>query len=376
MSVAASLRAFYAKYGKPAVDTVMDVLGPDAPPAQVKQALERTTAKTAPTTKAPAAPKTEGKTSAKRRRVAQGSRETVPGSRTGILPEVINAPFAVRQELDDRMRPAIYDEQGMDRIAQSFGLEQMPSFQAPGIFEGINPGVQVQYVVPAAGTGMTKAGMRDMDAIESTYGLLTGQTATAGNRFSPNAMGSDFEIDLGRPLNNAEAQRLLDYQSRLGLDPNSMAIVPSAAGVRIADFGANRPQLERMIEKGAREFDALDVAPGRFAGYYKENQWDQPGGQYGQEYLEALTANPKYSSAFDAVAPEIAERLRGTYRDFARENRMTMPAYFDDLLGAVAGGGEAGLRDLIRRRGFAKGGAVESQMTSDVMHLAEKYGLA
>ena len=42
------------------------------------------------------------------------------------------------------------------------------------------------------------------------------------------------------------------------------------------------------------------------------------------------------------------------------------------MLSAVAGGGEKELRDLIRKRGFAKGGSVDGVVTG-LQELLEKY---
>jgi len=401
MSVANSLRALIKKYGpgaEAAFNDVRAMLGFDPDPVLVERAVVdkmQATPPPKPAATAKSSDKSTAKSTAKSREKptakgtekrkplnvlprggAQGSRETVFGSRTGIMPELVDAPYAVRQEMDDRVRPIMYDEQGMDRIAQGFGLQTAPAFQGPGIFEGINPGVQARYAVDTYGNQMSRKGQGQMGAVEDTYGLLTGQTATAGNQFFPGAQGIGMELPLGRPLRDEEALRILDVQSRLGVDPNSMAIVPSPQGVRMADFSDDPEAFRRFIAESQGAIGAGDPVSGNFSGYYKENPWETPEGQFGQAYLESATARPEYARAFNSVAPEIAERLRGTYRNFARENQMAFPEYFDTMLGAIAGGGEKELRELIRRRGYAKGGAVEGQLASDAMHLAEKYGLA
>jgi len=322
------------------------------------------------------------------RHYAQGSRETVFGSNTGIMPELLDASYAARQDLDERVAETMYDQANRDRIALGFGALTGPHFQGPGIYEGINPGRQAQYAVGAdtikkgmesdyvpVGKAIDPSSMNLMKAIESTYGLLTGQKAVAGHRMFgdvPAASRNARELLFGQPVSNDQAQVMLDLQSRLGLNPDAMAIVPSPQGVRVANFGIDPDLFKKYIDAAASETGSAKPGAGFFHGMYEENPWDADAGRYGQSYLDIIGARPEYVSSFDKVAPELAARLRDTYRGFAKENQMTMPEYFDELLGAVAGGGEKELRDLIRKRGYAEGGAVDG-VVSGLQELLEKY---
>lgn len=322
------------------------------------------------------------------RHYGQGSRETVFGSNTGIMPELLSAPYEARADLDERVAETLYDQANRDRIALGFGALTGPSFKGPGIYEGINPGRQAQYALGAntikpgmesdyipVGKAIDPSSMNLMKAIEGTYGLLTGQKAIAGHRMFndvPAASRNARELYLGSPIDNERAQVLLDIQSKLGLDPNAMAIVPSPQGARIVNFGMDPNLFKKYIDEAARETGSAKPGAGFFHGMYEENPWDTDAARYGQSYLDLIGERPEYISSFDRVAPALAQKLRETYRGFAKENQMTMPEYFDELLGAVAGGGEKELRDLIRKRGYAEGGAVDGVVTG-IQDLLEKY---
>lgn len=326
------------------------------------------------------------------RHYGQGSRETILGSNTGIMPELLDADYALRQELDDRISPIIYDDKGRDRIALGYGALTGPSFKGPGIYEGINPGTQAQYAVGVdrikpgmetedipVGKAIDPSSMNLMKAIEGTYGMLTGQKGIAGNKFFsdvPAGSRNAFQVTMGGPIDNDRAARLLELQARLGIAPDALAVVPSPEGVLVRNFGATPEAFGELGAVLSKELGTGKPQGGFFHGMYEENPWDTPEGRYGQSYLDLISTRPAYQEAFDRVAPDIAERLRGTYKEFSRDNHMTMPEYYDELLAAIAGGGEAGLRDLIKRRRFAEGGLVEDQLVSDAMHLAEKYGAA
>jgi hypothetical protein len=184
-------------------------------------------------------------------------------------------------------------------------------------------------------------------------------------------------LRLGEPIDNERAQILLDLQQRLGVDPNSMAIVPSPSGVRLRDFGDDKELFKKYASDAATAIGSKKPEGGFFHGMYEENPWETDAGRYGQSYLGLIGERPEYVRSFDQAAPPLAANLRDVYRQFAKENRMTIPGYFDDLLSAVAGGGEKELRELIRKRGFAEGGSVDADnFVSGLQSLLEKYQTA
>lgn len=320
------------------------------------------------------------------RHYAQGSREAVPGSNTGHMPELLNSPFAVRKDYTDEVMPVFIDDKGRDRIALNNNMLVGPSFEGPGVYEGVNPGRQVQYAVgvnkvPVPGvksltSEIDPASRALMFNNEATYGLLTGQKGIAGSKFFgdvPSADRSGFEIGIGRPINYKEGEGALRIMRDVGIHPDSVAIVPTPNGIRVSDFGDNQNGLITDFRRLLGEYLGGKPKLGKFDSVYAENAWDTPEGRYGQQYLPYIfpdREDGRFVKRFNAIAPSMAERMREIDADFARRHGFTLSPHLDDLRAAIAGYGEQGIRDLLRKR-FAKGGAVER----DVINTCGELGL-
>ena len=85
---------------------------------------------------------------------------------------------------------------------------------------------------------------------------------------------------------------------------------------------------------------------------------------------------PQFVERFNAVAPGIAEQLRELDRRYAKDYGLNISKNLDEMRAAIAGGGEGGLRELLRKRGYAEGGAVERDLVNtagDLGLLSQKY---
>jgi hypothetical protein len=344
---------------------------------------------------------------------AQGSREAISGSNTGNMQGLLDAPFADRKAYTDEFMPIFIDDAGRDRIALNNNMLTGPAFEGPGIYEGINPGRQVQYAVGTERVdvpGLKGKDPRIDDASkglmlnnEAIFGLLGGQKGIAGNRFYgglPRARSDAFELDLGgRPISYDEGERTLRTLLQAGFGADDFAIVPSPRGVRAKDLGVYEDDLARMrtedpemyakairdrTDRLNRLSDALGrelggkSTPGYMDSIYAENAWDTPEGALGQQYLPLIfpEGRPQFVDRFNAIAPSMAEKLRDLDRRFSRDHGLTISSNLDDMRAAIAGSGEAGLRELIRKRGMAAGGLVERDMVNaagDLGLLAAKY---
>jgi hypothetical protein len=346
---------------------------------------------------------------------AQGSREAVPGSNTGNLQGLLDAPFEQRKEYTDQFMPIFFDEAGRDRIALNNDMLVGQSFEGPGIYEGVNPGRQAQYAVGTKRVEVPNTKSTDpridpasrnlMLNNEAIFGLLGAQKGIAGNRFFtdvPKSRSNAFEIDVGgRPISYDEGNATLSALSRAGFDPDSFAIVPSPRGVRAMDLGVYEDDLIRMQVEDPEMYkqvikDRMErlnrfsgelgnelggtSTPGFMDSIYAENAFDTPEGMFGQQYLPYIFPDdrPQFVERFNAIAPSMAERLRELDKRTAKDYGFDISSNIDDMRAAIAAEGEAGLRELIRRRGLgkAKGGAVERDMVNaagDLGLLSEKY---
>jgi hypothetical protein len=156
-----------------------------------------------------------------------------------------------------------------------------------------------------------------------------------------------------------------------------MAAVPTPEGAVLVNFGNDA----NLFDKYLRDLESQTGAAGRkegfFQGMYEENPWDTDAGRYGQSYLRMIEDRPSYLREFDQFAPDIAAKLRDEYRLFAKDRGLSIPVSFDEVLASISGGGEKELRELIRKRGMAKGGHVtEDEIVTSLQDLLSKYDLA
>ncbi len=346
---------------------------------------------------------------------AQGSREAVPGSNTGHMQGLLDAPFEQRKAYTDEFMPIFFDEAGRDLIALNNDMLVGPGFEGPGIYEGVNAGRQAQYAVgtervPVPNIKGTDPRIDDasrnlMLNNEAIFGLLGAQKGIAGNRFYtdvPKSRSNAFEINVGdRPISYDEGNAALSALSRAGFDPDSFAIIPSPRGVRVKDLGVFDEDLARMQAENPEKYkqaikDRIErlnrfsgelgneiggtSTPGFMDGIYEENAFNKPEGMFGQQYLPFIFPDdrPQFVDRFNAIAPGMAEKLRELDKRTAKDYGFTISSNIDDMRAAIAAEGEAGLRELIRRRGLgkAKGGAVERHMVNaagDLGLLSAKY---
>lgn len=346
---------------------------------------------------------------------AQGSREAVPGSNTGNLQGLLDAPFEQRKAYTDEFMPIFFDEAGRDRIALNNDMLVGESFEGPGIYEGVNPGRQAQYAVGTKRVEVPNTKSTDpridpasrnlMLNNEAIFGLLGAQKGIAGNRFFtdvPKSRSNAFEINVGdRPISYDEGNAALSVLSRAGFTPDDFAIVPSPRGVRAMDLGVFDEDLVRMQAENPEMYkqaikDRMErlnrlsgelgneiggtSTPGFMDSIYAENAFDTPEGMFGQQYLPYIFPDdrPQFVERFNAIAPSMAEKLRELDKRTSKDYGFDISSNIDDMRAAIAAEGEAGLRELIRRRGLgkAKGGAVERDMINaagDLGLLSEKY---
>ena len=317
---------------------------------------------------------------------AQGSREAVPGSNTGNLQGLLDAPFEQRKEYTDQFMPIFFDEAGRDRIALNNDMLVGPSFEGPGVYEGINPGRQAQYAVGTTRVEVPNTKSTDprvdpasrnlMLNNEAIFGLLGAQKGIAGNRFFtdvPKSRSNAFEIDVGgRPISYDEGKAALSVLSRAGFTPDDFAIVPSPRGVRAMDLGVFDEDLARMQAENPEMYkqvikDRMErlnrfsgelgnelggtSTPGFMDSIYAENAFDTPEGMFGQQYLPYIFPDdrPQFVDRFNAIAPGMAEKLRELDKRTSKDYGFDISSNIDDMRAAIAQGRFAAFAQEFRR---------------------------
>jgi len=284
---------------------------------------------------------------------AQGSRETVPGITTAHLRE-LHEPGSdpYRQILHEMVNrdSGIYDAAGRDQIAAGYGGLVGSSFEGPGVFQGQPaPGRQTQVLtgsleVPGSkGARVLDAGSRRiLDASEATYGLLTGQDASAYSRVLPAGSGQARNAwDVTLPGGTVTPKQMQAALTHLGPAARDMVLIPTPDGIRLAFMDdATAKQLTKAL--GGKVKSA-----GTFQSNLIENNWQTH--PVGQNYFDAIRTIG--TEKFDAFAPKMAARLRDIDARFAKETggRFTLSPVLGEVRAAIAADGFAGLERLAKK---------------------------
>mgnify|MGYP003131952544 CR=1 FL=1 len=313
------------------------------------------------------------------------TRETMPGSTTGHLQEMLNNP-QMRQDYHTEMMKILIDPNtGKDKIARAFHLltPGQPA-QARGFY--VNPEGQVElnpsYQIPfLAGRHKVESEfgskVSEVDpatkslvaAAESTYSQLAAQNAYGWNY----VMGADkvsqphvtsAVFDIGRKLSDEE---LLALYEKIEPEFGWEAIpIPHDKGATILFFG--KPEASSRTKKGTYKgskfidrtgkifdsfLDDIDAKEAQIS-YAKsdtgfaENNWASE--KYGQSFLQNadISGRPSLLAAYNDVVPEIAAKINDLERRFAKENNLTINKDIKRMRDALADGGMKGLTKLIK----------------------------
>ena len=312
------------------------------------------------------------------------TRETVPGSTTGHLQEMLSDPIVRRDFHEEMMEILIDPTSGKDKIARRFHLLTPDDpFQARGFY--VNPAGQVEmnpaYHVPfLAGrkkvdrkygemTTVDPATKALVNAAESVYSQLTAQNAYGWNY----VMASDattlpkvtaVSVDMGRPPTDKE---LVDiYQKMSGVWGYEAIPVPHDKGFNILYFGKPKhltkdkagryrgskfaSEADKIINDFAKNTlgQKVDTAYAQANTGYNETDWATD--RYGMGFVKAsnISGRPSLLAAYDDVVPEIAAKINALENRFAPKHGLTVNKDIQKMREALARGGMKGLEKLIK----------------------------
>jgi hypothetical protein len=314
------------------------------------------------------------------------TRETMPGSTTGHLQEMLSRPD-VRMDYHKEMMNILVDpKSGKDRIARAFHLLTPDDpFLARGFYVNPEGGVELNpaYHIPfLAGRRTTTSEFGSdvpevdpatkalVNAAESVYSQLSAQNAFGWNYVmgldkmsQPHATSA--ALDIGRELTNDELL-LLYKKLQKEFDPDDFAPIPHDKGATILYFG--EPKARMVNKKGSHVgslfidktgkildsfFEDLDikefeVSYAKADTGFAENNWASE--KYGQRFLQDadIRRRPSLLAAYDDVVPEIAAKINAFEKRFAKENNLTINKDIQKMRDALAKGGMKGLEKLIK----------------------------
>jgi len=311
------------------------------------------------------------------------TRETMPGSTTGHLQELLSNPAARRDYHDEMMSILIDPKTGKDQIARAFHLlTPEDPFLARGFY--VNPAGEVEmnpaYHVPFLSgrkkidrkygkmTTMDPATRTLVNAAESAYSQLSAQNAYGWNY----VMASDkttlprvtaVSVDMGRALTDDELTNLYKKMDKVwGYEAMPS---PNDRGFNILYFGPPRhakkdkkgryvgskfaDDASKITDSFLKEVgETAEIKYAQATTGYKENNWATE--RYGETFTQSanISGRPSLRAAYDDVVPEIAAKINALETRFAPKHGLTVNKDIQKMREALARGGLKGLEKLIK----------------------------
>ena len=273
-----------------------------------------------------------------RRHIGQVSWEARPSVRSGVLPGIHKASYAVQLDFQQAVQKAFYGENGEDLLAVQLGLLVDRSDIAPGVWEHyVSPSQQLDVVMaPQMGGGKVDPAQANLlNVYAAIKGLLTAQDGVGWHRpfyttTKTNANGLD--IDLGRSITPEEArdveaavdqwmtdngkQTFVNEDGETRPWADAFAIISSHYGVRLLNFGVvSNKQLQKDILAAVETV----LPEGEHAVFMSDgelvtNDWKE--NQNGQTYIQRISAEGS-SDVLGWSREFLAPRVQRVFDEYA-----------------------------------------------------------
>jgi hypothetical protein len=305
--------------------------------------------------------------------------EQVPGRSSGLLGDVIDAPYAAKEQFTNRAR--WLDETGRDPLYAGSGMYTLPTVQGPsayvnsqGLLE-VNP-VQVARPLLAFKPGskpkeLLASDTATLEATEAVRGLLDFQEGSAANmilrNYGPSADQVHLAVDFGRMPTVAEAEKLARLAGKYNMD-----LAAADYGVNLLNFGGKqrRGVVKQLREGLESEIQAIvpgaKIETGSYRGTYINRETKIAAENMGQG--QATRQVLKYLKKMKKEAPRNYERLldNPAITAKAKANLERLVEYggkgqrpdYERLLDIVGDGGLRGLLSRIKLFGGSYRGGV------------------
>lgn len=253
------------------------------------------------------------------------SLEARPGLTTGNkYTWMSHLDYAEQTDLLSRVMNAVRGTDGLNELAQEFGLKGIEEILVPGVWaDQRNPSIQMQFDAQE----LTPALIDQVESFAASIGYFFMQDAVGWNR--PDAQASIEEqnnviLDAGRVLTLDETIRVVNFLERTHGD--SLAIVGAPEGLRILNFGDTPgPEIAQGLSDYIVRTGALDVEQAITAVYgidggLVENNWQEA--PNGEGYIHRISTAGS-SGIFERNAVRLSQAVESTYAGFEQEFRQT-----------------------------------------------------
>ena len=304
--------------------------------------------------------------------------EQVPGRSSGLLGNIINEPYATKEQFTNRAR--WLDETGRDPLYGGSGMYTLPTVQGPSAYVNSQGLLEVNPVQVARPLVSFKPGGKDIaapvqatvEATESVRGLLDFQEGSAANmilrNYGPSKEQVHLAVDFGRMPTVAEAEKLARLAGKHNMD-----LASADYGVNLLNFAAkqNRRVVRKRLDGGiAAEIQAIvpgaKIETGSYRGAYIDRATKIASENMGKG--QATRQVLKYLKTMKKEAPRNYERLldNPAITAKAKANLERLVEYggkgqrpdYERLLDIVGDGGLRGLLSRIKLFGGSYRGGV------------------
>ena len=304
--------------------------------------------------------------------------EQVPGRSSGLLGNVIDAPYATKEQFTNRAR--WLDETGRDPLYGDYGMYTLPTIHGPGAYVNTQGLLEVNPVQVARPLVSFKPGGKDIaapvqatiEATESVRGLLDFQEGSAANmilrNYGPSKEQVHLAVDFGRLPTVSEVEKLAKVANEHGMD-----LASADYGVNLLNFADNQSRglmRKRLDDTLAAEIQAIvpgaKIETGSYRGTYINRETKIAAENMGQG--QATRQVLKYLKTMKKEAPRNYERLldNPAITAKAKANLERLIEYggkgqrpdYERLLDIVGDGGLRGLLSRIKLFGGSYRGGV------------------
>ncbi len=200
----------------------------------------------------------------------QISWESIPGSTSGHMLEMFDAPYEVQQQYHVDISKAFLDDNGNDIVAQRLGIPSPGDFEAPGYFEGkVSPGTQTELAVPKQYKGpkygaVEPAALELVNAYAAVRGILMKQDGVGFHRpfFNPAKKDANgIQVDIGRNFSEEETAQFAQILSKLS-GHGEYNPIGTTSGVRILNFDYldfDNKEFIKLVDQALEELDLGDA---------------------------------------------------------------------------------------------------------------------
>ena len=274
--------------------------------------------------------------------------EAVPSRKSGLLPELHDAPYEVRMDFSRRLDDALGDT-----IEKELGIPVIRERDAWGtgfyVEEGVqsfNPSKQIGIAIPMDKGGVSSGRMdpsarKAMELYSAIKGQLTNQDSVGfGRPFTAQTrkVANQVDLEFGRQISRDETEKIMELLEahpdlqKVNKDGRIEPMVwfaPSKDGLTINHNVYDDIDHTKFVEAVKSVTKRDDFFPGEDV-YFNYNQFDGglvEGGIHGENYREVIRRNGGEEQA-SRISNILSPKIEEIYRQFAQEQGWSsVPVY-------------------------------------------------